>query len=70
MFEGGVSDVVEESGKSLFLVVGEAPDDKSNTDAVSEDSIGMFVAIETTIFDTAGHTDATEALHFWGSDIA
>ena len=70
MLEGGISDIVEESGKSLLLVMGEAPDDKSNTDAVSEDGIRMFKTIEAAIFDAVDHADAAEALHFWGSDIA
>lgn len=70
MLEGGISDIVEESGKSLLLVMGEAPDDKSNTDAVSEDGIRMFKTIEAAIFDAIDHADTAEALHFWSSDIA
>ncbi len=70
VLEGGISNVMEKSGKSLFLVVGEAPDDKSDTDAVGEDSIRMFKTIEAAIFDAVDHADAAETLYFWGSDIA
>ena len=70
VLECGGSYVVKETGEGLFLVVGEAPDDKSDTDAVGEDSIRMFKTIEAAIFDAVDHADAAETLYFWGSDIA
>lgn len=39
MFEGGSGNVVKETGESLFLVVGEVPDDEGDADGVVQTRI-------------------------------
>ncbi len=68
VLECGGSYVVKETGEGLFLVVGEMPDDESDTDAVCEDVVEILEIEDTTIIET-NHTNTGEALHLWGGNI-
>lgn len=68
VLERGGSYVVKETGEGLFLVVGEMPDDESDTDAVCEDVVEILEIEDTTIIET-NHTNTGEALHLWGGNI-
>lgn len=69
MFEGGGGDIVEETGESLFLVVGEMPNNEGDTDAVVENGGFVFVLVEVAVADTAGTIDMGEALHLRGGEV-
>lgn len=69
MFEGRVGNIMEEAGEGLLFVVGEAPDNESDADAVSEDGISMFEAVKAAILDAINHTNAAETLHLGGGDV-
>lgn len=58
VFEGRGGNVVEKSGESLFFVVSEAPDDKSNADTVFEGVMEVGVGIEAGVVESAHDADA------------
>ncbi len=69
VFESRGSDVVEEAGEGLLLVVSEMPDDEGDTDAMSESSDVLLVGVEGAVNETTGRADAVETLHFGGGDV-
>ncbi len=67
--ESWAGDVVEESSKSLFLVVAEAPNNQGNTNAVRKSGNVVAEIVQTALIDAAGVSDTVQALHLGGSDV-
>lgn len=60
---------MEETGEGLLFVVGEAPDDESDADAVLENGAEVREVIEGAVIHT-NHTDTREALKLGSGDVA
>ena len=69
MLKGGSGDIMEEGGKRSLLVMGEAPSEKSDANAMSEDGMEILESIETSVIPATSHADATEALHVGSGDV-
>lgn len=60
---------MEEGGEGLAFVVGEAPDDERDADAVLKDGMESGEVIEAAVIKTAGHADGAETLHLRSGKI-
>lgn len=69
MLEGGGGDIVEEGGKSLTFVMGKAPSDECDTDAVVEDGVGVSEIINAALVNATVGSNARKTLNFGGGDV-
>lgn len=68
VFKGGGCNIMVKSGESLFLIVGEFPDDESDANTVGEDRIKIREFIEIAVIHS-GHGNAMKALKLGNGNI-